>query len=874
MIGTTLAHFKITAKLGEGGMGEVYLAEDTKLGREVAIKVLPEAVASDPERLARFEREAKVLASLNHPNIAAIYSFESAERAGASPAPTNADADVGEGLAPSRDAESPGPRTQAPGPSIHFLVMELVDGDDLAERIIRGPIPVGEALPIALQIAEALEAAHERGIVHRDLKPANIKVTADGQVKVLDFGLAKALDPTTGTGSGFLSPGSDSLSMSPTLTANMTGVGVILGTAAYMSPEQAKGKTVDKRADIWSYGVILWEMLTGQRLFGQEHTLSEVIAAVLTREPDLNTLPAGTPPTIRNLLSRCLVKEPHDRLRDIGEGRLAIRSAIDGDDLGIADSVQVEHRTSRHVTTVLAAALAGILVGVLLLWLLRPAPEKPVVKLEVPTENLRGQRVLHPLISPNGKRVLVPNDRGLSVRSLDEMSSRPIPDSIGARYPCWSPDSQSVGFVVGNVLQKVSMGGDPTPVATLPASVGGSGGMVWTSSGHFLVAGGDKSGIFQVSVHGGEFREILALDEGQDVDFHEISLLPNGEDVAFVVHREDPASQVRLVDTLAVFATGERKDVHSWLPSASSDGLLLLVHGLDLPLFEIVEVDRQGALIRTIGQIEGDGEAPYLSPDGTRLTLTAVEAGNWDIWIYDLERGTDSRFTFESTFDVSASWSATGDEILYSTADTRQLKIKPVDGSEEAKTVGEGLDPGWIPDGSGLIFQHFSDDTKSWNISYKLLDENEAVPLLATPANEISPRISPDGRYFLYVSDETGASEVFARPFPAGDGKWQVSSAGGTQPKWSRDGREIFYLERDTLLAVDVVDVEPLALGRPVKAMATKMSRPMPLSSEFATYEPGLEGQSIFLVRPAENGTSPNRLMLIQNWSAEFEGSR
>ena len=323
MIGTTLSHFKITAKLGEGGMGEVYRAEDTKLGRDVAIKVLPEAVAADPERLARFEREAKVLASLNHPNIAAIYSFESAERAGESPGPRTQDPSP-----PSPSPSSTRPRTQAPGPFVHFLVMELVEGEDLKERIDRGSVPLDEAMPIGLQISQALEAAHEIGIIHRDLKPANIKVTPGGQVKVLDFGLAKALDPDTGTGTA-QDPSPSPLSMSPTLTAQMTQAGVLLGTAAYMSPEQAAGEPADRRADIWAFGVVVAEMLTGRQQFDGK-TASHVLAAVLKEEPDWPRVAATAPPRIVDLLQHCLRKEPTQRLQAIGDARIIIQDYLNG----------------------------------------------------------------------------------------------------------------------------------------------------------------------------------------------------------------------------------------------------------------------------------------------------------------------------------------------------------------------------------------------------------------------------------------------------------------------------------------------------------------------------------------------------------------
>jgi serine/threonine-protein kinase len=916
VIGTTLSHFKITAKLGEGGMGEVYRAEDTKLGRGVAIKVLPEPVAADPERLARFEREAKVLASLNHPNIAAIYSFEHAiaeapAREGASPSPT---LEIVE-----EEGDSSSPYAPAPlGPDIHFLVMELVDGATLEELIEQGVAPE-DALEMAAQVADALEEAHERGVVHRDLKPANIKVTPEGTVKVLDFGLAKALDPQD-----LETPGPQGLSMSPTLTAQMTGAGAILGSAAYMAPEQAKGKPVDKRCDIWSFGVVLWEMLTGQKLFGDEETISEAIAAVLTREPDLNALPDATTVSVRHLIGRCLIKEPRDRLRDIGEARLAIQATIDGADEVVAKREPA--RRSKGLTTagLLVGAISGLLLGGVLVWMVRPKPDTPVLKLEVPVEDFLPERVRHPLISPDGTKVLLPTRGGLRIRQLDEMGDRAIPDSKGARYPCWSPDGRDVAFVVASEIRKSSVqGGSSTRVATLPPDVGGSGGMVWTVDDQLLVTGGDKTGILQVPVQGGDLREILPLDETRDVDFHEISLLPNGRDVAFTVHRRDPASEERLVDSLEVFSKGERKEVmrlegesiqsvassplgyllfhrstttpgvwalpfseanleatgdpflvaaDSWLPSTSKDGKLLLVHGLTLLSYEIVEVDRQGRLIRQIEQIEGDGEAPHLSPDGTRLAYTAAEAGNWDTWIYDLERKSNTRFTFDSTLDGAARWSPGGTELLYTATDMRQVRLKAVDGSSEARTVGSGLAPDWIPDGTGFIFEHYSDESDTWDISYKLFDRDEAIPLLDTSANEISARISPDGRYFAYVSDEAGPWEVFVRPFPSGEGKWQVSLAGGTQPRWAQDGSEIFYLEGEALMAVEVTDPEVFSLGSPLKLMEGQFALPLFDSVRFAPYGVGRDAQSFFLSRPAQGGTTPSRLILIQNWTAELRG--
>ncbi len=871
-------------------MGEVYRAEDSKLGREVAIKVLPEAVATDPERLARFQREAQVLASLNHPNISAIYQVE-------------------------QDGDT------------HFLVMELAEGEDLSARLERGPIPVDEALPIALRIVEALEAAHEKGVIHRDLKPANVKVTAEGAVKVLDFGLAKALAPEGHSPDGASLSDIDP-SLSPTLTAQMTGLGVILGTASYMSPEQARGNPVDKRADIWAFGCVLAEMLTGRRGFAGE-TVSDTLAAVLTSEIDLGELPATVPTSVRALIRRCQVKDHDNRLRDIGEARLALVAAIadekpgeePGDEPGFADPGGDHQRSKRSLGLLIAGAAVGLLLGAVVTWLGRPSTPAKVIKLQVPTDHLRAERVRGPLISPNGKMVLIPEGGALSLRHLDKLSARRIPDSYGARFPTWSTDSQSVGFIVGSEIRKVSVqGGSPTPVARLTADVAGSGGMAWTASDHFLVAGGDKTGLLEVSAQGGELKEILALGEGQDVDFHEISLLPNGRDAVFVVHRTSSDSEVRIVDSLAVFVDGERKDVFrfegeaiesvvysppgylvfhrssttpgiwalpfslskleatgepflvaaaSWLPSTSADGTLLFVHGLELPHNELVQVDRQGNLIKTIDQFQGIGEAPHLSPDGTKLAIGGVEDSNFDIRIHDLERGSSSRFTFETTFENGARWSPQGDELLFASADVRQVKIKPVGSSGEARVVGEGLIPDWMPDGSGFVFMEFSDETDSWDISYKFFEADKATRFLSTEANEQGPRLSPNGKHLLYISDESESLEVFVRPFPSGEGKWQVSTAGGADPHWSRDGDEIFYLEGDDLMAVEVLDGDSFALGSPQLLMASTSAVSMFAAGESGTFAPGIDGQSFFLVRPVVSG-SPNQLMLIQNWHAEF----
>jgi serine/threonine protein kinase len=480
MIGSSLSHFNISAKLGEGGMGEVYRADDTKLGREVAIKVLPEAVAQDPERLARFEREAKVLASLNHANIAAIYSLESAQAG-----------------------------TEA-GETIRFLVMELVEGEDLAERLDRGAISIDQALPMAHQIAQALEAAHESGVIHRDLKPANVKVKPDGQVKVLDFGLAKALDPQE-TGSAV-----QTLSMSPTLTAQMTQAGVLLGTAAYMSPEQARGQEADKRADIWAFGVLLWEMLTGHRLFVGD-TVSDTLAEVLKTEPDPSTLPTGLPQSIRQMLARCLTRDTRQRLRDIGEARIALQQARDG---GAEEAVE-EGPTgskSRGRTLLFAACLALItgLGGWLLARSTSEAPKRDQTysfSINEPEGILSGSFA----ISPDGAHLaFLARGEGeieqLWIRQLESFSARPLPNTEGARWPFWSPDSRTIAFFVGYELRRIELdSSEIRKITDYPGAIGGTWGPEDT-----ILIGTSNGPIHRVAASGGAApRPALALSEGE-----------------------------------------------------------------------------------------------------------------------------------------------------------------------------------------------------------------------------------------------------------------------------------------------------------------------------------------------------------------------
>ncbi len=805
--------YPIERELGRGGMGVVYLGRDTRLDRRVAIKVLPEAFALDPERLARFEREARVVASLNHPNIAGIYGIEGED-------------------------------------GHRFLALEYVDGETLAERIARGPLPLDEALDICRQITAALEGAHESGVVHRDLKPANIKVTTAGEVKVLDFGLAKG-GAETGSGS------SSDLSNSPTLTRAATGAGVILGTAAYMSPEQARGKAVDKRADIWAFGCLLYECLTGQQAFAGE-TVSDMIARILQGEPDWNALPGATPERVRGLLRRCLEKDARRRLRDIGDARMEIE-----------DVLAVRASSSSMVAG--GAAAKGPrrlfdwarLVGVAMLaaaatWFVPRAFRGPESiqpsRFNVP----QPQGVFlftdgsSPVISPDGRLLaFVANDSTgesrIWLRKLESTVAKPISGTTKTeRNVIWSPDSREIAFESQGKLKKISVaGGDAEVVCSIKSLRGGS----WNRDGVILIAPNPNGGIYRVPASGGEPQPVTALDSTHGETAHRFpQFLPDGRHFLFtalparagkfdiyVGSIDSPKRQLLLSASTGV----------TWAPPGhllfARDGKLVAqgfdakvrrLRGEPVSLGDVVtgttysggpiaSASRTGSVVYITFQVTNQrmtwfdfagrelesiplAPGPYsvgsLAPDDRRVALPRFESVDAsDIWIADLERGVATRFTDEPGTKEGPIWSPDGSRIAYvwSNNSPQVLKIKSLVGDTVATFLESDplfkRDYRWSPDGQNIIYSRLDPSTQ-WDIwVLPLGGDRKPYPYLRTRFSEYGAEVSPDGRWIVYQSDESGQFEFYVQSFPVPSGKYQVTTRGGVAATWSRDGKQIYY---------------------------------------------------------------------------------
>ena len=882
--GTRLHTYEITAAIGAGGMGRVYRARDTRLGRDVAIKVLPSDVAIDADRLARFEREAQILASLNHPNIASIYGVEDAS-------------------------------------GVPALVMELVEGPTLADTIGTGPIPVGDALPIARQIAEALEAAHEQGIIHRDLKPANIKVRPDGAVKVLDFGLAKALDPAASQ--------SRSDTNSPTLTMHATRAGVILGTAAYMAPEQARGKAVDRRVDLWAFGVVLYEMLSGTRLFRGED-ISDTLALVLTTEPDWTRLPANTPEPIQRLLHRCLDKDPKRRLASASDARLEIDDAVREPAGQAPRPSRTTVRTIRLWQAI--AALVTLIALALSAWTFAPGADQPASRVDValPEGVTRGDYVS---VSPDGRKLIVTAGPpgGLWLRDLGSLEWRRLPGTEGGQNPFWSPDGRYVAFVVGTQLKRVdTAGGPPETLCTVPGITVASGS--WNRDGVIIFGswGGAAGGpLWRVSQAGGTATALTEVDIAKGERYHTWpTFLEDG--THFLYFRSGPPevagiyvgsldtrpaeqSQARILasQVTANYANGyvffmrattlmaqpfdrgrlqltgapmpiadaiETTWYGTHVSSVSSGGAL--AYGIAPPVesSQLTWVNRQGKPVSTVGQPGADAQIS-LSPDGKRAVVRDADYDvPGDLWTIDLSDGRRTRLTFRRNNYSPGVWSFDGKRIAYAGGNLGDtVYVKAASGSgEEIELLKE---PGtrhfvtnWSRDGRFLLYHTQNAPKTGYDVwALPLEGDRKPVLLLGDSFNEWGAQFSPDGRWIVYASTELGGGDLFVRPFtvspsgkPApGEGKWQV--ARGNWPVWKADREILFSAGLPWLAGTDVMAVTVNATGTDFES-----GTPQRLFSSGgrAAWSVTTDGQRFLTTVPQVQRPAPTSISVILNWPA------
>ena len=877
-VGSRIAHYDVTALIGEGGMGQVYQATDTKLHRDVALKVLPQAFTDDPDRLARFEREATVLASLNHTNIGHIYGLEEAEGQKA-------------------------------------LVLELVEGPTLADRIKQGPIPIDEALPIAKQIAEALEAAHEQGIIHRDLKPANIKVKDDGTVKVLDFGLAKAFQPDASD---------PNMSQSPTisLTAAATQIGMVIGTAAYMAPEQASGKAVDKRADVWAFGVVLYEMLTGTRPFVGDD-VSKTLAHVIAIDPDWSTLPKSLPPVLGTFLRGCLEKNPKQRVHDVADVRLAMEGAFESS-VGVPVS-PVVYRWQRPVP-LLVAGLALLSVGGLAGWRLTHPTPPAVTRFEIPLraeESFNGMGRHGVAVSPDGREIVYNTLAGLSLRSLDQVSPVLVAGTDGTvREPFFSPDGQWIGFYASGQLQKIATSGGAPVILSEALNPWGA---TWGEDDTILFGQGQR-GIWRVPGTGGTAEMVIAVEDGEDA--HGPQILPGGEWVLFTLRPAAVNSWDASQIVMQSLDSGERvvlieggRDARYVEPGYLVYALNGVVFGVafDLDARTVIggpvplvagvrsapptgavqfSVARNGSLVYvpgggsagegfTLAWISRTGEevltaAPVrnytdirVSPDGTRIAAAIEDAANQDLWIWHLDEGPLTRLTFDEAIDRAPFWTPDSSRVVFSSArDGGGLFWKSADGTGEVERLmdGEDLRPwGWSADGR-LVFSQPPGDVGVLTVE----GDRTSELLVDTEFDEESPALSPNGRWLAYESNESGRNEVYVQPFPnTDDGKWQVSTNNGFDPVWSPDGGELFFLEAPTgVLGLMVAEVETEPTfnpGTPTRAFTLRAY--IAGAGARRGYDLAPDGER-FLMRgsgaaQADQGRF-NGLVFIQNWFQEL----
>ena len=892
--GTRLGPYEILSPLGAGGMGEVYKAKDTRLDRTVAIKVLPAHVASNPEARQRFEREARAVSSLNHPHICTLH-------------------DVG----------------QQDG--VDFLVLELLEGQTLADRLVKGPLPVDQVLRHGIEIAGALQAAHRRGIVHRDLKPANIMIAKSG-VKLLDFGLAKQ-GPGGAVVEIMAAPGG--LSASPTATGQkgLTAEGTILGTLHYMAPEQLEGKPADARTDIFALGLALYEMATGRRAFDGKSQAS-LIAAILERDPPpISSLQPMTPPALDRLVKKCLEKDPDDRWQTAHDlaGELGW-IAEGGSQVGVPAPVAARRRSRERLWAGAAIVLAAATLGLsYFVFEQRRAPVRVLRTSILPPEKCQFSFASGPMaLSPDGRRIafVATNADGknfLWVRPLDRLAAQPLDGTESATYPFWSPDGRSLGFFAGGKLKKIdASGGPPETICDAPDGQGGS----WNTNGVIIFAPTSRNPIHRVSASGGTSTPVTEFDASRREGTHRWPVfLPDGTSFLYLGRPfgggQDPRSGIFLGSldsrksqillpavsssiayappgyvlfwrerTLMAVAFDARNrklagdpfplaENIQYLPkslsavfSISQNGILAYQGGTGIGMSQLTWFDRSGRPIETVGP-PADYNRPRLSHRGDRLAvdITDTQTGNTDIWILDLSRHTRSRFTFNTANDFRALWSPADDRIVFTSTPKgpADLYMKPATGSggEEILLASNAfkVPSDWSSDGRFILFQNIDPEFNTGMDAFVLsVSDQKASAFLQTAFDEIHGQFSPDGRWVAYTSNESGRDEVYIQPFPGPGGKWQISSAGGSFPRWRNDGRELFYFAPDSSFwSVDMRPGATLQPGIPGRLFAAKVK-----GTHFFHYDVSADGQR-FLVNVDVGEGSSTPITLVENWTAELK---
>jgi serine/threonine protein kinase len=896
--GTRIGPYEVTTQLGAGGMGEVYRATDSKLGREVAIKVLPAALAHDADRLARFDREARTLASLSHPNIASVYGLEDTDGSKA-------------------------------------LVMELVEGPTLADRIAVGPVPVEEALRVARQIAEALEAAHEQGIVHRDLKPANVKVRPDGTVKVLDFGLAKALEPASAQGTS----AGQALSLSPTITTPaMTQAGVILGTAAYMSPEQARGGAADRRADVWAFGCVLYEMLTGRPTFDGK-TTSDVLAGVLRADPDWSRLPV-LHPRLRLLLERCLARDVRNRYQGIADARVDIEDALDdprGAARGASEAPPRRSATREWAGLAAMAAIGAVLAALVMLLLSPPRTSGDDASIRFglpPPESTMfdaGSEGIPFAVSPDGRAVaftaLTAGGRPqLWVQELDAERAQLLQGTEEAASPFWSPDSEWITFYANQSLRRIRRGGGPIETIA-PTRASGAGGSAWSTNGTILFKTGRfEAGWMGVSEQGGTPFQVTTPAEGENTHIWP-TFLPDGR---HFVHRvygpggnfvhlaslEGDAPRVLMEDTgfqssrglayvpgFLLFARGGalvarrfdderlelldeeirlvddvRGSAGAWDPwSVSASGVLAFWRS-EWGFESVLRWYARDGGFTTAIDVPSRYSGMALAPDDRRVAFSRFVTGARNLWIRDLSTDRENQLTFDGD-SFSPVWSHDGNELAISTGRSSVPDVyvtSAAGGADDSarrvteQTLAVDIPSDWTPDGTEILYTAFGPDGSSDIRRVQLADGTDERLPVSGPFNDGSARLSPDGGWMAYATDASGGRyEVWVARYPSGDDRTQVSTGGGDQPQWSRDGRELYYVSPQlNLMVVSITLGSSIDVGQP--SVLLPVPDLVPGGDWRLRYHLRRDGQR-FLVEVLAPGVRQPPLQVITNWQSLLE---